>query len=157
MKFLKLFSIIAILGIFTGCASIPSPAEMEADIEGFVLPQLPEDGNAIVYVVRPSSLGGLVRFKVFIDDKEVESEMGFTRGKQYVYFNLTPGEHQILSQAENTASVAVTASAGDIIFIQQDAQMGVLFARNSASTIPELEGKYYVKNLSLGTVNKVDR
>lgn len=157
MKFFKLLSISLALAIFSGCASMPSPEKMKMAIEGFELPKAPEEGKAIVYVVRPSTVGGLIRFNVFVDDKEPESEMGFTRGSQYIYFNLEPGDHQILSKAENWAEANVTAKAGDIIFIQQDAQMGIVMARNSIFQVPEYQGKYYVKELKLGTIKKSDK
>jgi hypothetical protein len=154
-----LFAAIATIavGIFSGCASLPSPEQMKAEIADFTLPKLPEEGKAIAYVVRPSSLGGIIRFNVFVDDKEAESEMGYTRGSQYIYFNLTPGEHHILSKAENWAEMNVSAKAGDIIFIEQEATMGVIMARNNISSIQDFEGKYQVKNLTLGTIIKSDK
>jgi hypothetical protein len=33
-----------------------------------------------------------IRFNVFVDDQEADSEMGYTIGNQYIYFNLTEGE-----------------------------------------------------------------
>jgi len=139
---------------FSSCASLPKPEEMKKDIAGFELPKLPLDGKAIVYVVRPSSAGTLVRFNVYVDDKEAESEMGYTRGSEYIYFSLEPGDHQILSLAENWAETNVAAKAGDIIFIQQNAQMGIIMARNSISSIQDYVGKYHVKHSSLGTIIK---
>lgn len=153
-KWLLLFVMFALV---TGCATLPSPQEMQADISGFELPKLPEKSQAIAYVVRPSGLGGLVRFNVFVDDQEAESEMGYTRGNQYIYFNLTPGEHTILSKVENWAETKVTAKAGDIIFIQQDPSMGMLMARNSLTMPEDYVGKYHVKNLTLGTIIKTDK
>lgn len=157
MKYVvKFLSFLMLLFLF-GCASLPTPQEMRDDIVDFRLPKLPEEGKAIVYVVRPASIGALIRFKVFVDDKEPDSEKGYTRGMQYIYFDLELGDHQILSQAENTSAVNVTAEDGDIIYIQQDAQMGVLFARNSVMTVPDYQGKYYVKRLKLGTMSVVDQ
>ena len=92
--------VVLAVGIFSGCASLPTPDRMKAEIAEYHLPKLPEAGKAIVYVVRPTSVGGLIRFNVFVNDKEPQSEMGYTRGSQYIYFNLTPGDHQILSKAE---------------------------------------------------------
>ncbi len=143
--------------IFSGCASLPTPEEMKTESVGFEVPVLPQEGKAIVYVVRPLSLGGLIRFNVFIDDKEADSEVGYTRGQQYIYFNLEPGERTILSKAENWAETVVTANPGDIIFIQQDASMGFIMARNSLSKIQDYEGKYHVKTLKLGTIIKLDK
>ena len=146
-----------VLSVITGCASLPSPEAMRAETATFQLPKLPESGKAIVYVVRPSALGGLVRFNVFLNDQEVNSEMGFTRGSQYIYFSVPPGDHKIYSKAENWAESLVSVKAGDIIFIQQDASIGFIMARNSLMKLEELPGKYHVKTLTVGTVLKTDK
>jgi len=146
-----------LLAMLSACVTLPSPEEMKADIAQFRLPKMPEPGKAIAYVVRPASVGGLIRFNVFVDNKEPESEMGYTRGSQYIYFNLTPGDHQILSKAENWAEATVSAKEGDIIFIQQDATMGFIMARNNISKIQDYEGKYHVKHLTLGTILRSDK
>jgi hypothetical protein len=152
-----LFTLICCCLLFTGCATLPTPAEMKTAIATYQLPKLPEAGKAIVYVVRPEFFGKAVRFNVFVDNQEPESEMGYTRGQQYIYFNLIPGNHQILSKAENWAEINVTAKAGDIIFIQQDPSMGIIMARNTIFKLQDYEGKYHVKNLELGTIIKADR
>ena len=154
---IKAVLLIFLLGVLSGCATLPSPEEMKADVAQYQLPKLPEPGKAIVYVVRPSAIGGLIRFNVFVNGKEPEAEMGYTRGSQYIYFNLRPGIHKILSKAENWAEASVTARAGDIIFIRQDAAMGLLMARNNIFKIEDYEGKYHVKHLTLGTIHKSDR
>ncbi len=143
--------------VMGGCASLPSPEEMRAATANYTVPQMPEEGKAMVYVVRPSSLGGLIRFNVFVDDKEAESEMGYTRASQYVYFNVEPGDHQILSKAENWAEANVTVKAGDVVFLQQEPTMGILMARNSLFKLQDYEGKYHVKTLSEGTIIKTNK
>jgi hypothetical protein len=121
------------------------------------LPALPEAGKAMIYVVRPSDLGGFVRFNVFVDNQEDASEVGYTRAGQYIYFSLPVGEHKLYSKAENWAETAVDAKAGDIIFIQQEPHMGILLARNSLSNLHGYEGKYHVKHLTLGTMLKSEK
>lgn len=79
-----------------GCAKLPPPAEMEAEVSSYHLPKLPEDGKALVYIVRPSPVGGFVRFNVFVDSKAPESEIGYTRAVQYIYSNLMSGDHQMI-------------------------------------------------------------
>ena len=148
---------IGVLGMITGCASLPSPELMKAEAANYRLPKLPAPGKAIVYVVRPSNMGTLVRFNVFVDDQEAGSEMGFNRGNQYIYFNLTPGNHTIYSKAENWAEVAVSVQAGDIVFIQQEPAMGIVMARNSILKVEDYQGKYQVKSATLGTILKTDR
>lgn len=157
--FKKLLSVGLLVGsaVMAGCASLPSPEVMKAETATYQLPKLPEQGKAIVYVVRPSSVGGLIRFNVFVDDQEASSEMGYTRGSQYIYFSLPPGEHKIYSKAENWAEMPVSAKAGDIIFIQQDASMGVLMARNSIFKLEDYQGKYHVKTLTIGTILKSEK
>lgn len=146
-----------VFSLMTGCASLPSPEAMRAETATFQLPRLPESGKAIVYVVRPSALGGLVRFNVFLNDQEANSEMGFTRGSQYIYFSVPHGDHKIYSKAENWAETLVSVKPGDIIFIQQDVSMGIIMARNTLMKLEELPGKYHVKTLTVGTVLKTDK
>jgi hypothetical protein len=152
----KLF-FVAVLAAVTGCASLPSPEVMKAEVATYQLPKLPEPGKAIVYVVRPSGLGGLIRFNVFVDDQEAASEVGYTRSSQYIYFNLVPGEHKIYSKAENWAEALVKAEAGDIIFIQQEPSMGIIMARNNIFKLEDYQGRYHVKMLSIGTILKPEK
>lgn len=143
--------------VITGCASLPSTEEMKAQISGYQLPKTPEPGKAIVYVVRPSGLGGLIRFNVFVDDQEADSEVGYTRSSQYIYFNLAPGKHKIYSKAENWAELQVEADANDIIFIQQEPSMGIIMARNNIFRLEDYQGKYHVKTLTVGTILKAEK
>ncbi len=148
---------VAALSVMTGCASLPTPEAMKAETATFKLPKTPAEGKAMVYVVRPSSLGALVRFNVFVNDQEAASEMGFNRGSQYIYFSVPPGDHKIFSKAENWAEVTVSVKAGDIVFLHQDPAMGIIMARNNLTKVEEVQGKYYVKNSELGTILKAEK
>ena len=139
----------------TGCATLPTPSQMAEETKNFTLPQQNEAGNALVYVVRPSPLGGAIRFNIFLDDKEDASEMGFTRGVQHIYFYVSLGKHSIYSNAENWAEIDINAKEGDIIFLKQNPEMGILFARNSIQIIDEIEGKYHMKNTEIGEIKKL--
>jgi hypothetical protein len=154
-KSIATFLVVAALA--AGCASLPSPEVMKAEVASFQVPKLPEPGKAICYVVRPSGLGGLVRFNVFVDDQQDSSEMGYTRSSEYIYFNLSPGKHKIYSKAENWAETQVSAQAGDIIFIQQEPSMGIIMARNNLFKLEDYQGKYHVKTLQVGTIIKTDK
>ncbi len=141
----------------SGCATLPSPEVMKAETASYQLPKLPEAGKAMVYVVRPSSLGGLIRFNVFLNDQEAQSEMGYTRSNQYIFFTVPPGQHKIYSKAENWAELNFIANAGDIIFVQQEPTMGVIMARNNLFRLDDVPGKYHVKTLTIGTILKTER
>ena len=144
-----------IAGAFMGCAS--SHPDMLKEMEGYVLPgeSEKEPGKAMIYVVRPSGLGALIRFNIFVDDvKKDEMEAGNNRGSQYFYFNVGPGVHKLFSVAENTAEMELAFKADSTYFIQQDTQMGLIMARNSLTVVEPLEGKYDVKKTSPGTFTR---
>ena len=159
-KIVSLALMTAVVLLLSGCgrASLPTPEIMKKETQGFNLPKLPEKGKALVYVVRPEVLGFAIKFNVYIDDKQASSEMGYTRGQQYIYFNVKPGKHEIKSLAENWASVNIDAKEGDIIFLEQESKMGLLYARNALyNDYTQLAGKYRVKTLKLGTIIKADK
>jgi hypothetical protein len=153
-NFCSIFLIIILLSL-SGCATLPKSDIMMSEIQDFQLPYLPTKENAIVYVVRPHIGAGFVRFNVFVDNKDNESEVGYTRNEQYIFFYLAPGEHTIFSKAENWAKVDVVVKGGDIIFIKQNPAFGAFMARNTLTVIESNEGKYHVKMLKEGTI--IDR
>ncbi len=157
MKKMTVLSLGLLVFFAAGCATLPAPDVMKNEIMNYQLPQLPEEGKALVYIVRPEFAGGIVRFNVFLDDQEAESEMGYTRNQQYIYFNLMPGSHKIYSKAENWAEADVDVKPGEIIFIKQEVKMGIIMARNALSVIEEYEGKYHVKTLKKGEIIKTDK
>jgi|LauGreDrversion4_1035100.scaffolds.fasta_scaffold69048_2 hypothetical protein len=150
----RLFLVIVFTVFFQGCASLPSNEEMKVEITGYQLPRQPSTGKALVYIVRPSAVGGLIRFNVFVDSQADEAEVGYTRGGQYIYFGVDPGTRKILSKAENWAEWTIKANAGEVIYLQQEPAIGVIMARNNMFPIDETQGKYYVKTLSVGTLKK---
>jgi hypothetical protein len=153
---IRLFLLLTCITFFQGCATLPSSEQMRAETVGFQLPKQPSPGKALVYVVRPSGIGGLVRFNVFVDTQADEAEVGFTRGGQYIYFGVDPGSRKISSKAENWAELTVKVNAGDVIYLQQEPAIGIIMARNNIFPIDETQGKYLVKTLSLGTLIKPD-
>lgn len=155
MKVLHSLVLIALISILSGCATpLPSYDQMKAETADFKLPVLPEKDKTMIYIVRPSILGGLVRFNVFVDDQKPESEMGYTRSSQYIYFNVTPGAHRIYSLAENWAAIEINAKPNEIIFLEQNPEIGFFIARNKLNQIDDYQGKYHLKKLSVGTIIK---
>jgi hypothetical protein len=149
--------IIITLITLSSCVSLPSHEEMKAEIKGYSLPVLGKKDSALVYVMRPSGLGFIVRFNVFLDGKEDADEMGNNRGVSYIYFHVTPGQHKIFSKAENWAQVDINPKAGEVVFIKQNPEPGLLMARNNIEILDDVEAKYYLKKLSLGSVYKTEK
>jgi len=161
-KIIGLFVILLLFISLSGCATIPSREEMIKQIDMFQLPASTTEfpNMALIFVVRPSSAGALVRFNIFVDaDPErdkVEStlEAGYTRGDQHIYFYVEPGIHTIYSKAENAAKIEMRVEAGKIYFIKQNVEMGFIMARNTLELIDDVEGKYWVKETDLGTIKR---
>ena len=148
MKLLTL----SLLFLFTACVTTPKPDSMKRNVANYTLPKLPKDGYAIVYMVRPANLGAMIKFNVFVDNKE--AEVGYTKGKEYLYFYLPVGKHQILSKASNWATMDVDAKEREIIFVEQKPKSGFPLPSNSLLRVVEYEGKYWVKHLKLGKIIK---
>lgn len=142
------------VALLYGCASAPSMEKMQAEVAHYSLPKPVVADKGLVYVVRPSNVGMMVRFNVFLDDKEADSEMGNNRGNQYIYFYVTPGQHVISSKAENWADMPITVKAGEVVYLKQEVEVGVMMARNSLKMLSDVEGRYLVKDAALGTVAK---
>lgn len=155
-----------------GCASDPSQVSVDdkkfaelgrtrairLETANYQIPKIPEAGKALVYVVRAQEFrGSFVRFNIFVDGQNATSEMGWTRPGQYIHFNLVPGEHKVYSDAENWSEKVVNVKAGDVICLEQRVEMGLLFAKDFLTEIPEHEGKYLLKSSTLGTIIKTDK
>ncbi len=138
----------------TGCSSFPQlpPTEkVSAQIENYQLPQTPSEGKALVYIVRPSFVFGLVPFGVYVDGKDDLSRVGHNRTRQYIHFELEPGEHTIYTKSANWSEMYINAKAGETIFIEQEQNA---FATNNLLKLSEDAGKYRVKKAKPGKINR---
>jgi len=93
--------------------------------------------KALLYIIRPSSLGFGVDTWSFCDDKVI----GLNRGKSYFFTYLEPGPHIIWSKSENISPYGMTFEAGKAYYFKEGISMGVLSARVKLSPITEDEGK----------------
>ncbi len=153
---IKLIAVMALLFV-SSCATV-SLEQMKSDTQGYELPLKSKKDKVSVYVVRPSGIGPVIKFNVFLDDRENDSEMGFTQGNQYIYFYATPGKHKISSKAENWSDIEIEANGGESVFVQQIATPGFIMARNKLKIISETEGKFYIKKASkTGVMLKLEK
>ena len=106
-------------------------------------------GKAIVYVLRPSSFGALIRQDINCDNVFV----GSTKSRQYVYTVLDSGVHTFTSSSENVATLDVTLEAGKVYYIKQQVKMGVLYAETGLKLLDENEGKKYSEKCKLSKTN----
>lgn len=147
--------LLPLLALFiASCNSPVNYDKMTSNIEGYTLPYLPKEGEAMLYVVRPSPIALPIKWNIFIDGKEPANEIGYTKGEQYIYTTLTPGTHTVYSYTEVFDKIEITAQAGEIIFVHQIPKMGILLYRSELKQIDYTAGAYYVKNNHPGTIYK---
>ncbi|TNC95894.1 MAG: lipoprotein [Gallionellaceae bacterium] len=150
-----IFAALCVTFLLSSCAathsSVPIISVAATDHQ---LPHLPSNGNAIVYVIFEEVYYGEVEFDVYLDDQRPESKVGRNKGGQFIVFELSPGEHKILSKGETWAEVTVTAKAGEAIFIRQEMYFGFLAPRVRLLGLQGGEGVNLVKILKPGLVDK---
>jgi hypothetical protein len=133
--------IVAALGV-TGCASVPM-ASPEADraAKAFTV----DSSKANLYIYRSESMGAAVKMPVLLDNNSV----GSTAAKTYIFRQVEPGSHQIVSNTENTATLTVDAKAGENIFVWQEVKMGAFSAGSALHRVDDAKGKAEVAKCKL--------
>lgn len=149
----KFTSLALIAGIIsTSCAS-----SSEKKASSSVLTYGPKSGKALVYVIRDSPFGGLVKFNVYVDKLEDEQWAGGCRGVQFIHFYVSPGKHTLYSKTEGpVASVELNCEAGKVYFVRLNAVPGAFVANPILSTIDEATGKSYLNHTREGDQGKTD-
>lgn len=107
----------------------------------------PPEGQALIYVIRPTMSGNKIQTKLGVDGKWV----GVNRGNNYFFFTLEPGEHYFCSQAENKSVLGLNVEAGKTYYLQQKIRMGFMKARNKLVALEEEEGKKGLAKCHLST------
>lgn len=96
-----------------------------------------KDGQALLYVLRPTSVGFAIKSFFFVDDAII----GINRGSSYFFTDVTPGKHVLWSKSENVDAIEATFEAGKVYYLQQRVQMGGFRARTKLEMLGEPEGK----------------
>jgi hypothetical protein len=84
----------------------------------------PNEGKAIVYFTRVSSVGFLINFKYFDGDQYLGK---FNHGK-YLAYECEPGKHLFWAKSENIDYLEAELEAGKIYIIDSEPQMGAFKA-----------------------------
>lgn len=84
----------------------------------------PSAGNAVVYFVRVNSLGFLVNFKYFDNDKFI----GKFAGKNYMRYECSAGEHLFWISSEKKDFITADLKAGKTYIVIVEAKMGAFSA-----------------------------
>jgi hypothetical protein len=126
----------------TGCASVQM-ASTEHDTAAKSFATKPDKAN--LYIYRNESMGAAVKMGVTLDGRT----LGDTAAKTYFKVEVTPGEHTLISKAENDSVLSVKAEPGKNYFVWQEVKMGILYARSSLQLVDDSTGKTGVQECKL--------
>lgn len=126
-----------------GCASVPiGDAKQDTALKVFMV----SADRSGIYVYRTGSiLGAMVKMDVTVDGMFI----GQTASNTYLYKEVIPGKHTVTSKAENTDSIDIEAMPGTLIYLRQEVQMGILYARNKLRLVDEVAGKKGITETNL--------
>lgn len=129
------FLLLTALAVCLGACSTAKLANPEDDQR--LRTMTPPSDMALLYIVRPSAVGSVVRMPVSCDGQSI----GSTKGKRYIYALVRPGKHELVSKAENEDNVTVILEAGKTYFFEQQPQMGLVMARNQLERLDDATGR----------------
>lgn len=142
----KVLALAAVALSLVGCASV-NMGDAKQDTSAKTFAVAPDKSG--VYVYRNETMGAAVRMDVELDGKPI----GQTAANTYLFKELTPGKHTIVSKAENTDSLEIEAKPGTLYYVWQEVKMGILYARNKLHLVNESEGKKGVNETKLAKTN----
>jgi hypothetical protein len=118
-------------------------ASAEKDVAAKSFAVTPTKAN--IYVYRNETFGAAIKLPVALNGKLV----GDTASKTYMRLEVPPGEHTLLSKAENDATLSVKAEAGKNYFVWQEVKMGMFAARSKLQLVDDGMGKTGVQECKL--------
>lgn len=117
-----------------GCASVPmGDPQADAALKTFA----PKPGKASLYVYRHETFGAAIKMTVLLDGKL----LGDTASKTYLYAEVDPGKHQLISKTENDAVLDIDVLAGNNYYVWQEVKMGMFAARSFLQKVDDKAGQ----------------
>lgn len=101
--------------------------------------------KAVIYFVRPSSLGFAINFSYFDSTKLI----GKFNGPAYIRYTCNPGKHLFWARSENRDFVEAEVEAGRIYFIEAIVKMGAVKAAVNLDPVDPENEKRMKKILKL--------
>lgn len=104
----------------------------------------PSDSEALVYVVRPATVGFAIKLWAFAD----KDAIGVTKGRMYISGKVAPGKHVFWAKAENISALELNVKPGKTYYLKQSVRMGAFKARVKLEVISKEEWEKNVKKCS---------
>ena len=152
---MKIVSIGLVLGsaivLMTGCASTSLKAPEHEDVKAKQFAT--EKGKSNIYVYRNEFYGAAVSMPVTLDGKNI----GNTGANTYIKVSAEPGNHTLVSKAENDATLNLITQENKNYFVWQEVKMGIMSARSKLKLVSEEEGKKGVNECKLLSMEEVKK
>lgn len=118
-----------------GCASLSTmPPEVDSKVKALQ----PPVGKALIYVVRPTSLGKPFEGTITANDEYI----GTTQGTLYVYAVLSPGEYKFKASGQDTESeIEVQLESDKTYYIYQSVYPALFKGAVRLSIVDNEEGR----------------
>ncbi|WP_370476565.1 DUF2846 domain-containing protein [Tamlana flava] len=139
-KFLSAFSLFLLL---VGCAATTQYVQVSDSNKKSN--NYSSETMAQIYVLRPSSFGSAITFKIYQNEKFI-GELG---PNSYLAWQVDPanGQIEVISKSENYSVLSVTPEAGKTYYIKQKVKMGWIMARTDLELLSEEEAVEMLKKL----------
>ena len=145
MKRLVFVLILAV--VMSGCATEVKTASPNADRRAKAL-KAPK-GMALVYFVRPTSMGKPFSTPIICDGKRLGSVCGW----YFIYAYLKPGKHHFVSKRDNTTYLDATFAAGKTYFIEVSMYTGLAKGFVGLGLIDSKTGREKLQECTLSADN----
>lgn len=136
----KLFAATLVAMSLVGCASVPQgDPKQDAAAKTFTI----APDKAALYIYRNETMGAAISMDVTLDGAAI----GTTGAHTYLYKEVTPGKHTIVSQGQD--KLDIDAAPGTLTFVWQEVKMGMMAAGSKLHLVDATEGKKGVGETSL--------
>jgi hypothetical protein len=131
--------LVAFFPLLLGLISVPVVAKDEPYLIKHAQQQWgqPAAAKALVYIVRSAKMGFAIKMWAFAD----QMFLGVTKGSNYTYALVSPGEHVLWSRAENVNAIRIKLEAGKTYYLQQHVRPGAWKAHVELEVLDEAEAK----------------
>ena len=127
-----LLAICVCLALLTGCASTTQFVELPDQSK-----RIEDPSKARIYVVRPTGFGAAISMMVSDGNKVI----GETGPNGFLCWEREPGQTEVVGKAENTSRLPINTESGNVYYVQQHIQLGLIKARNKLTLMTEEKGK----------------
>ncbi len=136
----KLFAVALVAASLAGCASVPmGDATQDAALKTFTV----APDKAGLYIYRNETMGAAIKMDVAVDGAAI----GQTAANTYLYKEVAPGKHTVVSQGED--KLDVDAAPGTLTFVWQEVKMGMMSAGSKLHLVDATQGKKGVNETKL--------